>query len=360
VILATGGYHDTASRAGLIVVDTAPGVDFTALFRSFGPPPPADGADPTDPVANHPFRATLTLGGAPAMDFAGRLFAAVSAKFTDDTVRLVRSWRPDLVVFSPLQGAGPLAAQVAGVPAVMHGFGINNSPELWRSVAKHMADDYARHGLTPPESAGLIDVTPPSMVDTELTGTDRLPMRYVPYNGGAVLPPWLLEPRTRPRITVTLGSVVPLLAGVGMLAPFLAAAGTVPADFVVTKGGLAESAFGPVPDNVRLVDWVPLGALLAESDAVIHHGGAGSTLTALDAGLPQLILPQGADQFLNADAVEKAGAGAAVAAADLDADRLAGLLDDTAARAAAEAIAKDMAGQPSPAEVVPALIALAS
>jgi UDP:flavonoid glycosyltransferase YjiC (YdhE family) len=223
-----------------------------------------------------------------------------------------------------------------------------------------MADDYARHGLTPPESAGLIDVTPPSMVDTELTGTDRIPMRYVPYNGGAVLPAWLLEPRTRPRITVTLGSVVPLMAGVGMLAPFLAAAGSVPADFVVTKGGMEESAFGPVPGNVRLVDWVPLGALLRDSDAVIHHGGAGTTLTALDAGLPQLVLPQGADQFLNAEAVEKAGAGAAVAPGDLDADRLAGLLADTAARAAAEAIAKGMAGQPTPAEVVPALIALAS
>jgi hypothetical protein len=47
------------------------------------------------------------------------LFAVVSAEFVEATVSLVRLWKPDLVVHSPLQGAGPLAAAVAGVPSVV-------------------------------------------------------------------------------------------------------------------------------------------------------------------------------------------------------------------------------------------------
>ena len=41
-----------------------------------------------------------------------------------------------------------------------------------------------------------IDVAPPSMVDRPVRGW---PMRYVPYNGGGVLPEWVLERPARPR-----------------------------------------------------------------------------------------------------------------------------------------------------------------
>jgi UDP:flavonoid glycosyltransferase YjiC (YdhE family) len=110
---------------------------------------------------------------------------------------------------------------------------------------------------------------------------------------------------------------------------------------------------------VRLLDWVPLGALLAASDAVIHHGGSGTTLTALNAGLPQLVLPQGADQFRNAAVIAKSGAGAVVRPTELDADRLAELANDTSMRAAAAGISAEMATQPTPSDLVPDLIALA-
>ncbi len=43
-------------------------------------------------------------------------------------------------------------------------------------------------------------------------------------------------------------------------------------------------------------------------DVVVHHGGTGTVLGAFEAGVPQLILPQGADQFFNADALSRIGA----------------------------------------------------
>ncbi|HEX3649556.1 MAG TPA: nucleotide disphospho-sugar-binding domain-containing protein [Pseudonocardiaceae bacterium] len=343
VVVATGGHHELASRAGLPVVDAAPGTDFAAIFRNFF----AANAAPGD---GEPTRS------AEGMEFVARLFATVSREFTDRTVELARHWQPDLVLHTPLQAAGPLVAQVADVPAVVHTIGIGQTAWLATMLAERFTDEYHRFGVTPVAPRAVLDVSPPSMA---AAAAGAVPMRYVPYNGGAVLPAWLTEHRQRPLVTVTLGSVLPLMAGVGALRPFVAAAGAVPADFVVTLGGAEPADFGPLPDNVRLVDWVPLASLLTVSSAVVHHGGAGTALTALAAGLPQLVLPQGADQFLNASAVAKAGAGAVVRPEELDADRLTELLADGPARAAARSIAAEMAGQPTPADVVPRLVELA-
>ena len=351
VILATSGNHELASNAGLHVVDTAPGVDFVPVFRDFAA---SHGTSFTE-AAMRPRDYTGAEIDA-GLDMATRLFAAVSAKFTDETVRLVRQWHPDLVIHTLLQAVGPLAAAIDGVPSIVHTVGIAQPPALWTRLAYHFASEYERIGVSTPTSAAVLDVSPPSL---RAPDSDGWSMRYVPYNGGAVLPAWLREPRRRPMVTVTLGSVVPRMSGVGALVPFVQAAGGVDADFVVTLGGADPAGFGQLPDNVRLLEWVPLGALLAGSDAVIHHGGSGTTLTALNAGLPQYVLPQGADQFQNAEIIAKSGVGAVVTPTELDADRLGELLGDTSMRAAAKAISAEMAGQPTPADLVPDMIALA-
>jgi UDP:flavonoid glycosyltransferase YjiC (YdhE family) len=345
VLVATGGNHELAAQAGLQVVDAAPGVDFAQVFRDAFV---AAGAG--DPVGGPPVQQPTDR------EFVGGLFATVSRKFTDETVRLARTWRPDLVLFTPLQAAGPLAARVVGVPAVMHGIGIGHTADIAALLAGHFTDEYERFGATPASPAAVLDVSPPSM----RAGADTWSMRYVPYNGGAVLPGWVQEPRERPRVTVTLGSVVSRMAGMGMLAPFIEAADSVAAEFVVALGGADPSVFGTPPANVRLAEWVPFNALFAASDAVIHHGGAGTTLTALDAGLPQLVLPQGADQFNNAAAVAKAGAGVVIQPEELDVDRVTELLADTPMREAAETVSAEIAGQPAPVDLVPRIIALAS
>lgn len=335
VLVATGGHTALAGHAGLPAVDVAPGVDFGAVFRDF--------------FARH---------GPPAgLPSVARLFACVSGHFVDGAVALARDYRPDVVLHTPLQGAGQLAAQAVGVPSIAHTIGIAQPATLWTSVARELAADYERLGVAPKDPVAVLDVSPTSMRMPD--PGDRLPMRYVPYNGGAVLPPWLFDARTRPLVTVTLGSVVPQMAGSAALAPFVAAAGAVPADFVITTGGADASSFGELPANVRLVDWVPLHAVLARSAAVVHHGGAGTTLTALAAGLPQLVLPHGADQFTNAAALTKAGAGATVSPQDLDADRITALLHDDAMRAAAAGVAEEMTRQPTPADVVPEIVGVA-
>lgn len=328
VLFAAPGNPDRVASAGLPVVDPAPGFDFRGLFATF--------------IAEQ--------GG--GLDIVSQLFAAVSAPSVEEVLRLATDWRPDLIISGPVEGAGALAAAVLGVSAVVHGIGPGQSPDLGAGVAEVMRETYQRFGAEPRPAAAFLDVSPPSL---RAPGVAGISLRYVPFNGGGLLDPWLTVPRTRPRITVTLGTVLPLMAGVGSLATVITAAADVAAEFVFALGGADPTTLGELPANVRLVDWVPLNALLSVSDAVVHHGGAGTMMTALAAGIPQLVLPQGADQFLNADAVARVGAGEVVAATDLDATRLTELLTDPAKRAAATAIAEELASQPSPADVVPAL-----
>jgi UDP:flavonoid glycosyltransferase YjiC (YdhE family) len=335
VLLAAPSNPDRVANAGLPVVDPAPDFDFRGLFLAY--------------VARHQGAHQSRL------DSVTGLFAAVSAPSVDEVVRLATDWRPELIIRGPLEGAGGIAAAVLGVPAVVHGIGPGQDLALTDGVAERLIETYQRFGAEPGPTAAFLDISPPSLRAPDGAG---LPLRYVPFNGGGVLDPWLTTPRTRQRITVTFGTVVPMTAGVGALERLTRAAAEVDAEFVFALGGADPAALGELPPNVRVVGWVPLNALLAGSDAVVHHGGAGTTMTALAAGVPQLVLPQGADQFLNAEVVARAGVGEVVTAQDLDAARLTALLADSGKRAAASKIVDELAGQPSPAEVVAQLVAL--
>lgn len=84
--------------------------------------------------------------------------------------------------------------------------------------------------------------------------------------------------------------------------------GSLMCDAPVTVGPDGDpSAVGPLPDSVRVERFVSQGVLLPYVDAVSHHGGSGTMLGALSHGLPQLVLPHGADQFLNAQAPVDSG-----------------------------------------------------
>src|SRR5262249_46529015 len=155
------------------------------------------------------------------------------------------------------------------------------------------------------------------------------PVRYVPYNGGGVLPDWLLRTPDRPRIAVTLGTVLPAMGGLGGLFALLAATAGIDAEFVLALGDVDTADLPAPPDNGRVGrEWIPLGWLLRSCVGIVHHGGAGTTLTALDAGVPQLLLPHGADQHINAEAVRARGVGHVTDPASVEPGHLERLLTD--------------------------------
>ena len=79
-------------------------------------------------------------------------------------------------------------------------------------------------------------------------------------------------------------------------------------------------------------------------------------LAALALGIPQLCLPQAADQFLNAAAVARAGAGISISPQELTAARVGAavhqLLTDDAFRVHARRLADEIDSMPTPDAVV--------
>lgn len=344
ILVATTGVTGQAVRAGLHAYDVAPGVDLDAVRAAAI----AELASTT----NYGRAADPLLGA----QFAGRLFAAISDAMTDGTVSLAEQWRPDLVVHTTLQGCGPLVAAKCGVPAVEHGVILSAGSDMTESLRAGMAGAYARHGVTgEPPRIECLDVTPPSMS----RGERGIAMRYVPYNAGGILPDWLLSEPELPRIAVTWGSVPHQIGGLGQLSGLIDAARDVDAEFVLALGDADPAVLGALQDNVRAVGWVPLNALLPTCAALVHHGGSGTTFTALAMGTPQLVLPQGSDQFYNAQTVAARHAGLMAEADKVDGDLVRQLLSDTAIQAAAGAVAAEIAGRPAPLELVPSIVALA-
>ncbi|MCV5365776.1 DUF1205 domain-containing protein, partial [Escherichia coli] len=80
-----------------------------------------------------------------------------------------------------------------------------------------------------------------------------------------------------------------------LIAWVMDSASEVDAEIILHISANARSDLRSLPSNVRLVDWIPMGVFLNGADGFIHHGGAGNTLTALHAGIPQIVFGQGAE-----------------------------------------------------------------
>jgi vancomycin aglycone glucosyltransferase len=80
---------------------------------------------------------------------------------------------------------------------------------------------------------------------------------------------------------------------------------------VLLSHGWAELVLSDDREDCFAVGEVNQQALFGRVAAVVHHGGAGTTTTATRAGVPQLVVPQGADQVYWACRVAELGIGTA-------------------------------------------------
>jgi MGT family glycosyltransferase len=173
----------------------------------------------------------------------------------------------------------------------------------------------------------------------------------------AVLP----EDDGRPLVYVTLGTVsnqVDLMSAVVRMVSGLGVR------ILVTVGpGVDPAALGPQPAGVSVQQWVPQGRVLPHCAAVVSHGGSGTMLATAALGLPQLALPQAADQFRNATGLVRARAGLALhpdaVSPEAVAEALHVVLADEQIRAGAARVRDEIAAMPAPAQVVSRLAGLA-
>jgi UDP:flavonoid glycosyltransferase YjiC (YdhE family) len=300
------------------------------------------------------------------------LYGEIAETMVPDLLEFGRWWRPDLVVYDPISYAGPIVARLLGVPAVRHLFGPDVTYFGVGSEVACLRPLLDRLGLADVDLLGdaTVDPCPPSLqFAPELVPVPRLGMRYVPYNGLSAVPDWVCRDPERPRICLTWGTSTARLVGDDGFVPESLLHGCAKlaaergAELVLAITAAQRPLLPELPAGVQVAESVPLQVLLPTCAAVVHQGGAGTMLTALLSGLPQLVLTQLPDQAANAHNLLAAGAARTMATAAADAAAVfeAGwdLLDDPAYRAAAQRLGQEIADQPAPADLVEPLRALA-
>ncbi|MDT8909539.1 glycosyltransferase [Amycolatopsis sp. PS_44_ISF1] len=344
VVFATPeDFHPALAKAGL--EPAAAGVLIGEAFATLFPGDPA------------------TAREAPPEDLdeiIGQVFGRMLPdRFSADLRALFSRSRPDLVVYEFSNVGAAFAAMAAGVPALGHGFGRVSREGPMIEIERVQREHAAELGFTddrPSWGNPVVDICPPSVQAPDfLARARRVPLRPVGWSDTSELPPGLPgRDRTRPLIYLTLGTS-PMSHADLLTAAITGLSGLDAQVLVATGPSLEVAALGQVPPNVRLESWVPQSALLPHVDLVVHHGGSGTTLGAFGAGVPQLVLPQGADQFTNAAAVLAAGVGSRLVGDEATAESVrssaAALLADPTVADAARGLAAEVAGMPSPAEV---------
>ncbi|ONI76469.1 hypothetical protein ALI144C_37585 [Actinosynnema sp. ALI-1.44] len=350
VLVAFGEHTEIAARTGLHIVDVAPGYDGMAVLEK--------ALEDNPKLAEEWWASTLTDDPTPWAVF----FAALNRPLVAGTMDLVDRWRPDLVVYEQSATVGLMAAARCGVPAVQRNLGIVRTGGLHEAVARCLPDLCDTYGIdSVRQPAVTVEHLPPSMLPQEPEGWF---MREIPFNGGAILGERLPAPADGPRIAITMGSVRPGgfygYYGIEQLTRLVGEAGKVNAEFLLALGDVDLAPLGELPPNVRPIGWTPLDALLRTCTAVVHHGGPGTTMTAIEAGIPQLLALDPLDQGneTTGPAVAKRGIGIVTTQEEVDASMLERLLTDQDLRIATREVRAEVAELPSPADVVPRLIAL--
>lgn len=342
VLLASGGDALDADTGSLPVIDVARNLRFGRIAARS--------------MVAHPVTARAELAGRAGDRGVGSLFGSVNEELADALVTVVAQWRPDVVVHEPLAAAGALAAARHDVPTVLQENSLFPGPDLVDATvrARTMQRAFWRHGVSAlPAPALTLTIAPSSMVGLR----DGLPLRPVDTGrrrrGDGEVPGWLRAPSERPRILVTRTTVTGPGGGDPMPAA-LRAARDLDCELVLARptAKVARRA----GDRARTVGWVPLPDVLPDCAAVVHHGGAGSVLAALSAGIPQLAVPGAGDRRHNAELVASRGAGLAGA---VTADALDRLVHDGELAATARAVRTEIEAMPPPQARVDAITALA-
>ncbi|MEA2393756.1 MAG: hypothetical protein QOJ82_1647 [Solirubrobacteraceae bacterium] len=299
--------------------------------------------------------------------FAGRVARARAT----EVLALCAEWSPDAVVCDEVDFGSMVAAERAGLPhatVLVIAAGSFVRADL---IAEPLSALRAEHGL--PHDPDLemlsrhlvLSPFPPSYRDPAfpLPATAHS-FRPASLEPGGAAPNWLSRLPSVPTVYVTLGTAFNLESG-DLFTRVLAGLRELPINLVVTVGReIGPRELGPQPANVHIEPYIAHAALLPHCDLVVSHGGSGSVIGALAAGLPSVVLPMGADQPLNAARCEALGVGLALDAfhATPEAVRAAVLavLGEPSYRESAARIRDEIATLPGPAHAVPLLERLAA
>ena len=296
------------------------------------------------------------IDGEPNWDLYSQLFAEAAVHAATDLVRQLPDLGADLVVYEDTDLAGAATAAATGVPAVMVGTVRSLEPHIHAAFYRRPLDELRQvFGAAPRVDDVVLDTYPASVQRPAfLADPRRRPMRPVPWSDPSFPAPSWVGSRRRPLVFVTMGTVIDSPAPRRQVVEAL---GAFDVDIVLSAGPGGRAGLGWLPGNVFVEPYVNQAALLPHLDLIVHHGGAGTTTGAWAHGVPQLVLPDGADRFINADAVVESGTGIALREPTVESleKSITVLLEDHTYRSDAVRLRDEIAVMPHPADVLAAI-----
>jgi UDP:flavonoid glycosyltransferase YjiC (YdhE family) len=273
------------------------------------------------------------------------------------------AWRPDLIVGDVFDFVGPMVAATLGLAFAAVSYGAVVRPDDQKPIRLRVEEEHHRRGLEPVAPRWYLDTCPPSL-QTRWRAPEgrRIALRPEAYNAGAAAStPAAPSPAAwseRPRVLVTCGThwVFP-----EVLTPIIRELLKQDVDIRVTLGPRTPEDFEVESERVEFLGFTPLERLLAEADAVLSIGGAGTVLGSLAHGLPMVLIPQNADQPFHAERATQAGAAILFPVGTAEPAIVAGavgiVLAEPRFREAARRVAEEIAAMPTPGEVARELAA---
>ncbi|GAA4549839.1 nucleotide disphospho-sugar-binding domain-containing protein [Amycolatopsis samaneae] len=317
----------------------------------------------------------------------------------DGLVEFCRTWQPDLVLWDPSTPGGAVAARVSGAAHARWW----SCPDVFCRGMDLVAEANTRPGGPVVDNLIAESVRPMAErygveVDTELlvgqwtvnsqptavgpeVSARTLPVRWIPHSKQEVVPEWIYPRPERPRVAVSLGlSERSFMAeGWAHIQALLEAVSVLDIEVVATLNKNQLSQVDKIPDNVRVVDFVPLNQLMPTCDLLIHHGGMGTVMPAIANGVRQIVVDfvghqisttaEGSGERLGrsrytlgpalARYVTDSGAGLVMNVSEPDPlemrEQIQRVLSEPSFQRAADRLRTDWLATPSPSELVPVL-----
>jgi UDP:flavonoid glycosyltransferase YjiC (YdhE family) len=244
-----------------------------------------------------------------------------------DMLTAVDDWRPDLIVRETMEFASAVAAVRYDLPQARVGVHLDSRTDAGGQLEALAADALGIDASSLREGPLLTRSPGGDEPGVHRFRTEAIPLR-------------------RPELVyVTFGSEAPASHHFpGVYRRAVEALADLPLPVLMTIGDRRDpDELGPLPPSVSVAPWVSQTEVMPWTAAMVSHGGSGTTLTALAAGVPQAFVPLFVDGPANAEWV--AGLGAGLVAEDLAADVRA-LLEDPRYRHAAAGIAAEIAALP--------------
>lgn len=309
-------------------------------------------------------------------DVFGRLDAQSALPRVRD---LVDEWRPDVVLREPCEFGSLAAAERAGVPHAEVAIGMGRMREwVGEQLDEPLGELDEIVGLpagtctAAAASARVFTSVPAGLDDAGSAAPAESRAAVVRFRNGSArnrtgsLPATWGDP-DQPLVYVSFGSVTAGFAELGtVFRGSLDALAGLPVRVLLTTGQAGEpESLHPWPANAYVAKWWPQEDVMPLAGATVGHGGFGTTMAALAAGVPQVVVPLfAADQEVNAARIEQAGAGVRLGGRTDAVTELAAaverVLGDDGSRAAAGALADQIDALPDVSEVVPAVERLAT